>query len=175
MLINLREAYGKQFRIDYDRYIDGSPINRADPWTMQLKSAIGHVYVHSESHLGFATDRNRPSLRKIPELQLVQDGNDGQNYIFRQELLPGLAKKLKLRTRRQVGLTKEKRADFVQRMEAGQARRQHAPGTEQQIDALRASEGSGARYSRKHHWTALKSQKNTVTHGEANYAKMPNW
>ena len=98
MTLNLKKLYSNKYRIDYERYMDGTPINRQDPRTMKLKSSIGHVYVHSETHLGFATDGNRTSLRKVPELELIQDGHDGQNYIFRQELLPSLAKKLKLRS-----------------------------------------------------------------------------
>ena len=103
---------------------------------MQLKSAIGHVYVHSETHLGFATDRNRPSLRKVPELELIQDGDDGQNYIFRQELLPSLAGKLKLRTRRQVVLTEEQREMLAATDERRQGKLPINLGTEQKIDAL---------------------------------------
>ena len=136
MIPNLMQLYGKQYRIDYERKVDGTPINRQDPFTMQLKSTIGHVYVHSETHLGFATDRNCPSLRKVPELELIQDGADGQNCIFERELLPTLAKKLKLRTRRQVVLTDEQKEILRQRLEGIQARRQLTSRTEQKIDAL---------------------------------------
>jgi hypothetical protein len=142
MTPNLKKLYGKKYRIDYERKVDGTPINRQAPFTMQLKSTIGHVYVHSDTHLGFATDRNCPSLRKVPELELIQDGADGQNYIFERELLPTLAKKLKLRTRRQVVLTDEQKEILRQRLEDIQARRQHASRTEQKIDALPASSGS---------------------------------
>jgi hypothetical protein len=136
MTPNLKKLFGKKYRIDHDRYMDGTPVNRLDPWTMQLKSAIGHVYVHSETHLGFATDGNRPSLRKVSELELIQDGN-GQNYIFKQELLPSLARKLKLRTRRQIVLTDEQREILRQRMKGIHEQRRETIGTEQKIDALK--------------------------------------
>jgi hypothetical protein len=136
MTPNLKKLYGKKYRIDYERKVDGTPINRQDPFTMQLRSTIGHVYVHSETHLGFATDRNCPSLRKVPELELIQDGADGQNFIFKQELLPSLARKLKLRTRRQVVLTDEQKEILRQRMKGLHEQRRETIGIEQKIDAL---------------------------------------
>jgi hypothetical protein len=137
MTPNLKKLYGKKYRIDYERFMGGAPINRQDPWTMLLKSSIGHVYIHSETHLGFATDGNARSLRKVPELELMQDGDHGQNYIFPVALLPQLAKVLKLRKRRQVELTEEQREILRQRMKGLHAQRRETIGIEQKIDALK--------------------------------------
>jgi hypothetical protein len=136
MTPNLKKLYGKKYRIDYERYMDGTPINRQDPWTMLLKSSIGYVFVNSATHLGFAADGNARSLRKVPELELMQDGDNGQNYIFPVALLPQLAKVLKLRKRRQVELTEEQREIIRKRLEGGRARRQQTHCIEQKIDAL---------------------------------------
>ena len=31
MIPNLKKLYGKKFRIDYERYMDGTPVNRPIP------------------------------------------------------------------------------------------------------------------------------------------------
>ncbi len=108
MPVNLREKYGKRYRIDYERFQDGTPVNVLDPWLMQLRSPIGHVYVHSDTHLGFATNSRKRQLFHVPDLTLVQDGDDGQNFIFPEGKLPDLAGLLKLYVRRQ--LTEEEKA-----------------------------------------------------------------
>jgi hypothetical protein len=56
--------------------------------------------------------------------------------ILRQELLTSLARKLKLRTRRQVVLTEEQREILRQRMKGIHEQRRETIGTEQKIDAL---------------------------------------
>lgn len=116
MIPNLKKLYGKDFRVNHERFVDGKPVDKTDPWLMTLESSLGHVYVYSEKYLGFSSDKNRPSLRKIPELKLIQDGDDGQNYIFKKELFPKLATKLKLKRKRRPNLSAKEREKRSKRM-----------------------------------------------------------
>lgn len=81
------------------------------PEYQRLMSFLGYVYLHSPTHLGFATDRNRPSLRKVAELELVHDGDEGegQNYIFSVGDLDKLADPLRLRRKRRVSEAEKER------------------------------------------------------------------
>ena len=103
MPVNLKTTYGKRFKVDYDRDISGKPVSITDPWMMRLKSYLGHVYVHSETQLGFATEGRPTSLNNHPDLTLVQDGSDGRNYVFDADKLDSLANLLRIRRRKQVG------------------------------------------------------------------------
>jgi len=107
-LTNLEETYGHKYRIDYERYINGKIVGRS-PEYQQLMSKRGCVYVHSPTHLGFATDVRRNVFDKPPEMQLVQDGDDGQNYIFKIEDFDKLATIMELRRRRNLSESEKNR------------------------------------------------------------------
>jgi hypothetical protein len=111
--INLRERYGKRYRIEFDPAHAAEHGKRSrfdDPWLQLVPCQRGHIYPHGGNMLGVATNgrgSTAVALSRLPGVTVVQDGDDGINAIFPAELLPKVAALVKPRRKRQ--LTPEQR------------------------------------------------------------------
>jgi len=86
--INLRERFGKQFRIQYEEsYRAERPEFRREeePWLQIIPCQYGHLYPHGGELLGFASDKAGSIAKRVARLPFVtitQDGSDGINATF---------------------------------------------------------------------------------------------
>jgi hypothetical protein len=90
-----------------------------DPWLLVIPCQFGHIYPHSATHLGFASNgcgQVAKTVAALPGATITQDGSDGMNITFPVELFDQVAALVKPRRKRQ--LTPEQRAKLI---EAGKA------------------------------------------------------
>jgi hypothetical protein len=78
--MNLRETFGRRYRIEYD------PAHKRgdDPLLQQIPCKHGHVYIHSAELLAVATNGRKVGLRvaKLAGTVVLQEGSDGFNIAF---------------------------------------------------------------------------------------------
>lgn len=100
LCINLRERYGHRYAIGVDESGRAS-----DPWYLRLEGRSGHIYPVGPHELGAATNGPRvvAKLAAIPGVEISQDGDDGANALFAEELLSKVARVLRLRSARSRG------------------------------------------------------------------------
>jgi hypothetical protein len=116
--IDLKKIAGKRWRTDYDPAYRAERKRGDDPQLIIVLCKLGHIYVHSASELGVATDGRHTGIKiaRIPGVTIQQDGSDGMNLTFPPELLPRVAAIIKPRRRRQ--MTDEQRAAAGERLRA---------------------------------------------------------
>ncbi len=115
--INLRERFGKQYRISHDEAASAGG-ERADPWMMTIPGRFGTVYPHGGESLAVEIDghpRIAKQVEAIPGIVLHQDGNYEKTFVFPVDLFDQVAAIVELK--RVKRLTDEQRARLV---EAGQ-------------------------------------------------------
>lgn len=118
--INLKRRFGAVFRVQNEEAYKaehGTAARKHDPWYMIIPCQHGHIYPHGKNLLGVATNKRggiAQKLRKIPGVQVVQDGDDGINAIFHVDLLDQVAAVIKPRRRRR--MTEEQKANAVARL-----------------------------------------------------------
>ncbi len=118
--INLQERFGRRYKITYGESYDaeyGPNARTEDPWHMILLCQRGHICAWGSDELAACTDKNGATankLRKLPFIQIVQDGEDGVNAVFTIEHFVEIAQLMKPRRRKT--LTEEQKAANVERL-----------------------------------------------------------
>ena len=115
--VNLRERFGKQFRIVMDEgyYAERGDRARADDPALQIIPGFrGHVYPAGPDRLAaFCRPGTKArELRALPGVEVWTDGDDGVTVFFQIALLDHVAELLQLRRRRKP-LTEEQRQRLV--------------------------------------------------------------
>jgi len=103
--VNLRERFGKQFRIVMDEgyYAERGDRARADDPALQIIPGFrGHVYPAGPDRLAaFCRPGTKArELRALPGVEVYTDGSDGVTVLFAPEQIDQVAELLKLRRRR---------------------------------------------------------------------------
>ena len=112
--INLRNTFGKRYRIEYD------PAHRGradDAWLQIIPCRHGHIYPHSAELLAVATDKRGPiaaAIARLPGVTVLQMGDDGINAAFPLTMLPAVARIIRPKRTRQ--MTAKQRAAAVERL-----------------------------------------------------------
>jgi hypothetical protein len=117
--LDLMKEYGETYRITWDECYDpkGRHKNNLDPWYMQIPTLHGHFYPHSETELGFATNKNGNIARQLaalPFTTVAQNGTDGMNLTFKNEDFSKIAEIVKPKKKRR--LTPEQRKASIERI-----------------------------------------------------------
>jgi len=106
-ILNLRERYGRQFKIAFDEayYAErGRGAWADDPALQIIPGRLGHVYPASGGRLA-AFGRSGPTaakLRALPYAEVWTDGSDGVTVLFPPDRLNEVAHLLHLKRRRRV-------------------------------------------------------------------------
>jgi len=114
-IINLRERFGRRFKIDVDPAYHAQYGRHArvdDPHYQIIPGGRGHVYAWDTSTLAASTNTSGSTatrLKTLPGVKTWQDGTDGCTVLFPVELFDQVAGLLKLRRRRQVTDAERKR------------------------------------------------------------------
>ena len=85
--INLRQAYGKDFRIGIDPAYDarGLHLDKLDPWCFVLPCRFGCIWPYGGSMLAVDIDYHGRIAKKVAELPGVRvlcDGHREKTYLF---------------------------------------------------------------------------------------------
>ncbi len=88
-MINLKETYGKKYKITYDPAYDPKGKHVHDPAMMQLEGYKGTIYPYSDTMRVLAIESNyHPStnaqLHKMG-LKCIQDGDNEKTYLCRYD------------------------------------------------------------------------------------------
>ncbi len=129
--INLKERFGRRFRVDYEesyRAEHGSRVVREVPQLMIVLCRYGEIYPHG-GHLLGASVAGHPKvagqLRRLKCCRVHQDGDFGElTALFDVAEFAQVAKIMRPRRRRQ--LSPEQRAEMVRRLHPD--RQLHAQG-----------------------------------------------
>jgi hypothetical protein len=111
--INLRERFGKRFRIRYEESYRAQYGPRAwtpDPWLMIIPCRHGHVFPWGGDKLAASTNRRGGIARNImalPGVTVHQDGSDGITAVFHVDRFEAVAA-IMLPKRRRVASEAEK-------------------------------------------------------------------
>src|SRR4051812_47664134 len=106
--INLREQFGRQYRIGHDPAYAAEHGGRGrtdDPWLQILLCRRGHIYPHGGDLLGVATNSRgstATAIATLPGVIVVQDADDGINAIFPLSMFEQIAQLIKPRRKRQL-------------------------------------------------------------------------
>ena len=122
--INLREQYGKRYRVAYEESYNaayGPRANREDLWLIIVLCRYGHVYPFGGNTLAASVD-GHPNVaglvRRLPCCQVWQDGDFGElTVLFDVADFDEIAKIMRPRRRRQV--SPEQKAILLARLGRG--------------------------------------------------------
>ena len=114
-IINLRERFGRRFKMDWDpayyaQY--GRHARVADPDYQIIPGILGHVYAWDGTTLAASTNTSGSTaarLKTLAGVKVWQDGTDGCTVLFPVEVFDQVAELLKLRRRRRVTDEERKR------------------------------------------------------------------
>jgi hypothetical protein len=124
--IDLTALAGKRYQLAYDPAHKG---RSADPWLAIVPCRYGHIYAHSATLFGVATNTRAMGLKlaKLPGCQILQEADDGFNLAFPASMFAKVAIFMKPKRRRQ--LSPEQRHRLAA---AGKATRlkPRSPGTQ---------------------------------------------
>ena len=113
--IDLEKQFGRSYRIEMEESWaagKGAWHNGDALWLKIIPCRCGHIYVHSDTHLGWASDGRGSIAKQMASFcQVIQDGEDGINVIFPLGAFPGVAALVKPRRRRR--LTDEAKAKLL--------------------------------------------------------------
>jgi hypothetical protein len=118
--INLKEAFGDRFKVAYEEaYLAeyGEGARRDDPWLQIILCQNGHICPWGGSSLAACTTTNgrvAAKLRRLPFVEIAQDGNDGINAVFDVAHFDRIAEIMKPRRRRR--LSEAQKAANVERL-----------------------------------------------------------
>jgi hypothetical protein len=118
--INLRERFGKRFKVAYapDYYAEYGPdAITVDPWYMEILCQHGIIGPWDETHLMACTRTAGPvckALKALPFVRVHQDGTDGGNLVFPVAKFDEVAALMKPRKRRH--LSDEAKAKAIQNL-----------------------------------------------------------
>ncbi len=118
--INLRQRFGKVYRITYDPAYDHKGIHRKnlDPWYMQIPCRKGVIYPQGSDRLAVEIDYHGPTAKlvsKIPGITRTQRGDNEQTFTFHVDLFDQIAELVQPKKRRV--LTEEQRQELAQRIQ----------------------------------------------------------
>ena len=107
--IDLRTLAGKRYRLAYDESRQGRD---DDPWLLTIPCRCGHIYPHSATLLGVATNSRATGLKlaKLPGVEIWQDGSDGMNLVFPAHVFDKVASVVRPKRKRQLGEEQRQRA-----------------------------------------------------------------
>jgi hypothetical protein len=104
-LIDLKQEYGAEYKIDWDdaANITGQPTDDRR-WLQQIPAKYGHIYIHEEDMLGaHASGRIiAGKLAALPGVDVLQRGDFEVNVAFPPDLFPTVAALLQARKRRRL-------------------------------------------------------------------------
>lgn len=106
--INLRERFGKRYRVTHDPAYAGEYGEHGrteDPWLQLIVGRAGHVFPWGGDTLAASTNRRGPLTLKLAAIEgakLVQDRTDGATVTFPVDRFAEVARLLRLRTRRRL-------------------------------------------------------------------------
>ncbi|MGA2069170.1 MAG: hypothetical protein ABSG86_29730 [Thermoguttaceae bacterium] len=118
--VNLRERFGRQYRIEYEEsyYAErGAGARADDPWLQIIPCRAGHIYPWGTSTLAASTNSRGSTARKLAALDFTtvhQDGSDGMTILFPVEKFPKVAALMHPWRRRQ--MTEEQRQAAAERL-----------------------------------------------------------
>jgi hypothetical protein len=110
MLVNLRETFGRQYKIGLDPAAD----SWRDPWYHTIPTRTGEVYVHGEQHAGVEVRRGCHAVARLREMgfQVHQEGDDLTTFLVPWDRLAEILPLLNPWRRRQ--LSPERRQKLVE-------------------------------------------------------------
>jgi hypothetical protein len=116
-MVNLKEIYGKTYRITLDESasIDGQT-HEERLWLYQIPCKFGHIFVQGENTLGAYCNRIKviPRLIALPGVRVKQRGDREVNVAFDPAQLAEVAQLLKARKRRVISA--EERSRLIQQL-----------------------------------------------------------
>ena len=118
--INLKDLYGKRYKIGFDPSVQYEEGGKRDPWYYLILCRSGNIYPYSDELLGFHCTsriiRNRLH-KEHPEIRVQNWSDDGEAiFLFPVELFDIVAEYAKPRKKRQVSESERKRlAEIGQR------------------------------------------------------------
>jgi hypothetical protein len=109
--IDLQAVAGKRHCVQRDPAQPADGKRADDPWLLVISCQRGHVYPHSATRLGIATDDRGPAaaIARLPGVTIEQDGDDGINATFPPSLFNRVARIVKPRRRRQLSAAQRER------------------------------------------------------------------
>ena len=116
--INLKERFGKQYRITFDPAYDhkGVPRKSLDPSMMTIPCHKGIIYPYGGEYLAVEIDYHGPTAKQvgqIPGVVCTQDGDQEKTFKFHVDLFPQIAQLVIPRKKRR--LTEEQKQKLVER------------------------------------------------------------
>jgi len=112
--INLKDIYGKQYKIELDEAAKYEVNGKNDPWLFQIPCRYGHIYPYSDKFLAFyciGTKTKGKIIREQPDIELVQDGDIEGVFLFTLDQFNTIAKHAKPKTKRR--LSPEHKAKLI--------------------------------------------------------------
>ena len=102
--INLKELYGKHYKIGLDPAAKHEKGGSGDPWYFMILCRRGNIYPYSDKLLGFYCTKGKTRNRlhdEHPEIQVHNWADDGEAiFLFPVELFNLIAKYAQPRTKR---------------------------------------------------------------------------
>jgi hypothetical protein len=101
---DLKQLYGDQYRLAHDP-VARTRSERADPWLVTIPCRFGTIYPHGRGHLAVELDYHPGKARQVAQIkgvQLSQDGDHEQTYVFPVELFDQVAAVVRPYRRRRV-------------------------------------------------------------------------
>lgn len=103
--INLRERFGKRYRLTFDPAYDpkGRPRDKLDPWMMVIEGQRSTIYPYGGCLLAVEVEGRAVTRRRLRELAgttVIQDGDDFTAFTFDVGIYPAVAAIVRPRRRR---------------------------------------------------------------------------
>jgi hypothetical protein len=101
-MFDLKQEFGAGYFVRLDESVKIPGQSREDRlWLYQIPAKYGHIYPHSETHLGGYTDRRgiMTRLANLPGVRVHQHGDTELTVVFTPEHFPAVADLLRARKR----------------------------------------------------------------------------
>lgn len=121
-ILDLKKLYGQTYKVTYEESYpaENSEYRSAESTALRIiNGKHGHVFPWSGTLLAASTNKNgrvAAKLRKLPNVRIQQDGDDGITLLFKPEMFEQVADLLQLRKRPQI--SEEERQRRRERMTA---------------------------------------------------------
>ena len=110
--INLKESFGDVFKVEHEE--SHGDARTDDPSLQQIPCQHGHIFPHGGDLLAASTNNSgvvANKLRRMPGVNVHQDGDDGINVVFDVGLFAKVAEVMKPRRRRRLSREHRQRLD----------------------------------------------------------------
>jgi hypothetical protein len=113
--VNLKERFGRQYRVRYEESYHAQYGPRAytvDPWLMIIPCQHGHIYPQGGNMLASSTHKPGATAKRLKAIQgvtLHQDGADGVTVLFPVDHFDAVAEIMRPRRRRVVSESERER------------------------------------------------------------------